>query len=84
MYRHYGEIEERVDMRGEVALLSRNIKIQGEMSRGCPQANENCDTLPHDSFGGHIKVVWWKECFLINMTKTVLTWSYPGVEETLN
>ncbi|XP_053383836.1 cell surface hyaluronidase-like [Mercenaria mercenaria] len=57
-YRHFGEIESGVDMRGEVALLSRNIKISGVMQRGCPEENENCDNKPKhtDTYGGHIKI----------------------------
>ena len=56
MFRHFGEFEHGVDMRGEVALLSRNVKIEGEMSRDCPESNENCAKVPYDSYGGHVKV----------------------------
>ena len=42
-YTHYGEIYKTVDMRAEVGLLSRNIKIYGHMR------DEN------DTYGGHIK-----------------------------
>lgn len=57
-YRHFGEIEDGVDMRGEVALLSRNVKIAGSMKRGCPAENGNCDNKlwSLDTYGGHIKV----------------------------
>lgn len=44
LFTHFGEIVNGVDMRGEVALLSRNIKI-----RGAPAANSK-------TLGGHIKV----------------------------
>lgn len=51
-------------MRGEVALLSRNILIQGELQDKCVPSNENCpDTKPEpsmtfeqDTFGGHFMV----------------------------
>ncbi|KAL4232333.1 hypothetical protein ACF0H5_009904 [Mactra antiquata] len=58
-YRHFGEIEDGVDMRGEVALLTRNVKIQGDQQRGCPAENSNCDekdTKFIDTHGGHLKV----------------------------
>ena len=42
-YTHYGEYYKGMDMRGEVGLLTRNIKIQGEVD------HEN------DTYGGHIK-----------------------------
>ena len=42
-YSHYGEIYKTVDMRGEVGLITRNIKIHGQMK------DEN------DTYGGHIK-----------------------------
>ncbi|XP_069120731.1 cell surface hyaluronidase-like [Argopecten irradians] len=54
---HYGDIELNVDMRGEVALLSRNILIEGAMKNFCPLENENCDTYKYDTFGGHVKVI---------------------------
>ncbi|XP_060567854.1 cell migration-inducing and hyaluronan-binding protein-like [Ruditapes philippinarum] len=58
-YRHFGEIESGVDMRGEVALLSRNIKISGVQKRGCPAENGYCDVVPRhtDAYGGHIKIM---------------------------
>ena len=55
-YRHFGEIEDRVDMRGEVALLTRNIKIQGVMSPECPSENGDFCDIGYDTYGGHIKV----------------------------
>lgn len=45
LFTHFGEIVNGVDMRGEVALLSRNIKI-----RGAPATNSK-------TLGGHIKVM---------------------------
>lgn len=50
-----GEIVDGVDMRAEVALLSRNILIQGEMERSC-YGNNWCQYYSHDTFGGHVKV----------------------------
>lgn len=55
---HYGRTEYNVDMQGEVALLSRNIVIEGAMNTFCPPANGNCDDFQYDTFGGHLKV-WW-------------------------
>ena len=56
-YMHWGEmVEEVVDQRGEVALLTRNIVIHGEMADECPEDNGNCNAYPYDTFGGHIKV----------------------------
>ncbi|KAK3091732.1 hypothetical protein FSP39_022248 [Pinctada imbricata] len=64
---HFGKIVDRVDMRGEVGLLTRNIKIKGEMQDHCPPSNGNCGTCPsgqencgkykYDTFGGHLKVL---------------------------
>ncbi|KAK3105830.1 hypothetical protein FSP39_006666, partial [Pinctada imbricata] len=66
-YTHFGEVENRVDMRGEVGLLTRNIKIRGETESYCPVSNGNCGECPvrwdqrtcgkylYDTFGGHIK-----------------------------
>lgn len=56
-YRHFGEIEDGVDMRAEVALLTRNVKIEGVMSRGCPANNENCENVDFDTYGAHTKVI---------------------------
>ena len=55
---HWGDmIEERVDARGEVALLTRNIVIRGEMLSECPKENGNCRDYDYDTFGGHVKVL---------------------------
>ena len=43
-------------MRAEVALLTRNIRIGGIMSRDCPKENKNCDEFEYDTYGAHIKV----------------------------
>lgn len=50
-----GEIVDGVDMRAEVALLSRNILIHGEMESSCYGKNL-CQFYPQDTFGGHVKV----------------------------
>ncbi|XP_067377466.1 cell surface hyaluronidase isoform X1 [Channa argus] len=54
-YNHVGEIIDGVDMRAEVALLSRNILIYGEMENSC--YGNMCQFYNHDTFGGHIKVL---------------------------
>ena len=58
-FRHFGKIEDGVDMRAEVALLTRNIKIEGVMSRGCPEVNRNCDEFEYDTYGAHVKVYYF-------------------------
>uniref|UniRef100_A0A4W6G812 hyaluronoglucosaminidase n=1 Tax=Lates calcarifer TaxID=8187 RepID=A0A4W6G812_LATCA len=54
-YSHVGEIIDGVDMRAEVALLSRNILIYGEMENSC-YGNNMCQFYSHDTYGGHIKI----------------------------
>ncbi|WAR10043.1 LOW QUALITY PROTEIN: CEIP2-like protein [Mya arenaria] len=60
-YTHWGEfVASQIDMRGEVAMLSRNIVIQGEMLRECPSFNGNCEEKEihkRDTFGAHIKIL---------------------------
>ncbi|KAM3610535.1 uncharacterized protein V6R79_005289 [Siganus canaliculatus] len=55
LYSHVGEITDGIDMRAEVALLSRNILIHGEMENSC-YGNNMCQFYNHDTFGGHIKI----------------------------
>ncbi|XP_029916596.1 cell surface hyaluronidase [Myripristis murdjan] len=55
-YSHVGEIVDGVDMRAEVALLSRNILVYGEMENSC-YGNNACQFYNHDTFGGHIKIL---------------------------
>ena len=43
-YTHYGEMYKGVEMRGEVGLLTRNIKFDSE------------DAANSTTYGGHIKV----------------------------
>lgn len=54
-FMHIGEEVDGVDMRAEVALLSRNIMVHGEMQPGC-YGNEACKFFKFDTFGGHLKV----------------------------
>ncbi|XP_030593634.1 cell surface hyaluronidase [Archocentrus centrarchus] len=55
-YNHTGEIIDGIDMRAEVALLSRNILIYGEMENSC-YGDNMCQFYNHDTFGGHIKIL---------------------------
>uniref|UniRef100_A0A3B4AE25 hyaluronoglucosaminidase n=1 Tax=Periophthalmus magnuspinnatus TaxID=409849 RepID=A0A3B4AE25_9GOBI len=55
-YNHVGEILDGIDMRAEVALLSRNIIIYGEMENVC-YGDNLCQFFNHDTFGGHIKQI---------------------------
>ncbi|XP_076020860.1 cell surface hyaluronidase [Genypterus blacodes] len=54
-YNHIGEIVDGIDMRGEVALLSRNILIHGQMENSC-YGDNGCQFYNHDTYGGHIKI----------------------------
>uniref|UniRef100_A0A8C8K761 hyaluronoglucosaminidase n=1 Tax=Oncorhynchus tshawytscha TaxID=74940 RepID=A0A8C8K761_ONCTS len=64
---HMGEIVDGMDMRAEVALLSRNILIYGEMENTC-YGNNWCQFFGHDTYGGHIKV-----CIFGNFTSVHLS-----------
>ncbi|XP_049326162.1 cell surface hyaluronidase [Astyanax mexicanus] len=81
-FTHMGEIVDGVDMRAEVALLSRNILIQGEMERSC-YGNNWCQYYNHDTFGGHVKVlgnfssVHLSQVELKNMGQQAVRGSYP-------
>ncbi|XP_069121969.1 cell surface hyaluronidase-like [Argopecten irradians] len=55
-YTHWGEMINNVDCRGDVALLSRNIVLQGQMEEDCPAENGNCDVYPYDTFGAHMRI----------------------------
>ena len=59
---------DRVDERGEVALLTRNIKIEGELEPDCPTSNGNCKAYSRDTFGGHFKVCNYTIYALLNYT----------------
>lgn len=43
-------------MRAEVGLLTRNIKIYGEMNEAGCYADNKCQYFNYDTFGGHIMV----------------------------
>ncbi|XP_033732108.1 cell surface hyaluronidase-like [Pecten maximus] len=55
-YTHWGEMINNVDCRGEVAMLSRNIVLQGQVEDACPPENGNCDAYPYDTFGAHMRI----------------------------
>ena len=52
---HYGDSYEGIDMYAEIGLLTRNIKIHGEMESDCDGVF--CDKEDYDKFGGHTKAV---------------------------
>jgi len=55
-YRHLGvTTEDGVDLRAEVGLLSRNIRIHGVMEQSCYDDNL-CQYFNYDTFGGHMQV----------------------------
>ncbi|XP_035252013.1 cell surface hyaluronidase-like isoform X1 [Anguilla anguilla] len=54
-YLHMGEVVDGVDMRAEVGLLTRNIRVQSEMESACYGYN-HCHLFKQDTFGGHIKI----------------------------
>ncbi|XP_045197941.2 cell surface hyaluronidase-like [Mercenaria mercenaria] len=62
-YTHFGKIIKgnTIDMRAEIALLTRNVVIEGEMEDTCPPGNGNCDDIyvyGWDTFGAHVKVLY--------------------------
>ena len=68
-YLHYGNFTYNVDERAEVAILTRNIFIEGVMEDECYYNNKAekklCDKFYRDTFGGHIKV---------RLPRTVCVW----------
>jgi hypothetical protein len=58
---HYGNFTFDVDERGEVAMLSRSILIEGVVEPECYITDGKdrlmCNTFGYDTFGGHLKVV---------------------------
>ncbi|KAM8866345.1 cell surface hyaluronidase isoform 1-T2 [Synchiropus picturatus] len=82
LYSHVGEIMDGIDMRAEVALLSRNILIQGEMENSC-YGNNACQFYNHDTYGGHIQIfanfssVHLSQVELKNMGQQGQTGRYP-------
>ncbi|XP_078597213.1 cell surface hyaluronidase CEMIP2-like [Branchiostoma floridae x Branchiostoma japonicum] len=55
-YTHFGEISDDVDLRGEVGLLTRNIKFQGEVEDNC-YGDNFCQYFDYDTYGGHVKIL---------------------------
>ncbi|KAL8580665.1 hypothetical protein ACOMHN_004707 [Nucella lapillus] len=59
---HFGEITEGVDERAEVALLTRNILIEGQMEDTCHSVDEDgqllCDRFGEDMYGGQVKATF--------------------------
>eukprot|EP00058_Branchiostoma_floridae_P009022 XP_002594510.1 hypothetical protein BRAFLDRAFT_124969 [Branchiostoma floridae] len=55
-YTHFGEVSDEVDMRGEVGLLTRNVKFQGEVEDEC-YGNNFCQFFDYDTYGGHLKIL---------------------------
>ena len=65
-HRHLGVVsEDGVDLRAEVAVLSRNIRIHGEMEESCYDDNR-CDYFSYDTFGGHIQVGYVHRLYYIH------------------
>ncbi|GFO45244.1 transmembrane protein 2-like [Plakobranchus ocellatus] len=60
-YSHFGQVTYGVDERAEVALLSRNIRIEGEVQKTCYSFNKRekylCTRFGKDTFGGHLKIL---------------------------
>ncbi|KAL8563717.1 hypothetical protein ACOMHN_063485 [Nucella lapillus] len=62
-YMHYGNITQNVDERGEVAMLSRSVVIEGVMESTCIERTDDeknlklCEKFQRDTFGGHLMVV---------------------------
>ncbi|CAH1264690.1 TMEM2 [Branchiostoma lanceolatum] len=55
-YMHFGEISDEADLRGEVGLLTRNVKFQGEVEDSCYGDNQ-CQFFDFDTYGGHLKIL---------------------------
>ncbi|GFR79019.1 transmembrane protein 2-like [Elysia marginata] len=60
-YSHFGHVTYGVDERAEIGLLTRNIRVEGEVQESCYSNSSRekylCDRFGMDTFGGHIKVV---------------------------
>ncbi|GFO06520.1 transmembrane protein 2-like [Plakobranchus ocellatus] len=60
-YSHFGEVTFGVDERAEVGLLSRNIRIEGELQDQCYNFTSEegylCDRFKRDTFGGHTQIL---------------------------
>jgi hypothetical protein len=56
-YTHLGVVtNQNVDMRAEVGMLTRNVRIFGEMQSAC-YGNNFCQFFDYDTYGGHIQVM---------------------------
>jgi len=82
LYQHSGvKTSEGIDVRAEVGLLTRNIKIHGHMESSCYLDNK-CDYFNYDTFGGQTEVLAgavtarFEGIELYNMGQQVLG-SYP-------
>ncbi|XP_023932501.1 cell surface hyaluronidase-like [Lingula anatina] len=81
-YTHWGVIENNVDMRAEVAVLTRNVVVRGDMSDACYGDNQ-CEAFSLDTFGGHIMVVHGFKAFhvqgveFVHLGQQSVEGSYP-------
>ncbi|XP_073424765.1 cell surface hyaluronidase CEMIP2-like isoform X1 [Dendrobates tinctorius] len=81
LYLHIGEVVDGIDMRAEVGLLTRNIRIEGEMEASC-YGHNHCQFFNYDTFGGQVKIqrhfasVHLSGVELTNMGQQILG-SYP-------
>ncbi|XP_019628398.1 PREDICTED: transmembrane protein 2-like [Branchiostoma belcheri] len=55
-YTHFGEVSDEVDMRGEVGLLTRNVRFRGEVEDSC-YGDNFCQFFDYDTYGGHLKIL---------------------------
>ncbi|XP_043228310.1 cell surface hyaluronidase-like [Amphibalanus amphitrite] len=55
-YTHWGEVTDGVDMRAEVGILTRNVKIRGEVADKC-YGGKVCERYNYDTFGGQIRIL---------------------------
>ena len=55
-FTHWGEETDGVDMRAEVGVLTRKVRIHGEMEDECYGENL-CEQFNYDTFGGQIKAL---------------------------
>ncbi|XP_019639731.1 PREDICTED: transmembrane protein 2-like [Branchiostoma belcheri] len=55
-YNHFGEVTDDVDLRGEVGLLTRNVKFQGSVEDSC-YGDNFCQFFDYDTYGGHLKIL---------------------------
>jgi hypothetical protein len=82
MYRHLGAVMNYgVDVRAEIGILTRNIKIRGEMQKNCYGDNQ-CTFFDFDTFGGTTEVLYgarvahFEGIEMVNMGQQILA-RYP-------